>query len=72
MEPCSLACFGSAMATIPTLQCRLCLCMYHPACVGLAPLSDRVLLSYVCKVSVTRRTVYTNFVDGRKMWFLLF
>ncbi|GLH09246.1 Uncharacterized protein GBIM_14349 [Gryllus bimaculatus] len=45
--PCSIRCL-SMMGVIPSLQCRLCLCLYHPECVGLGTLTD-VIHSYVCK-----------------------
>ncbi|KAJ8943639.1 hypothetical protein NQ318_005640 [Aromia moschata] len=44
-QPCSIRCEG-VHGIIPTLQCRLCLCLYHHECVGLAP---HLTLPYVCK-----------------------
>lgn len=38
------------MGQIPSLQCRLCVCLYHPECVGLGALADASQLSYVCQV----------------------
>ncbi|XP_017881306.1 uncharacterized protein LOC108625648 isoform X2 [Ceratina calcarata] len=32
-EPCSIRC-STSMGLIPSLQCRVCLCLYHPECVG--------------------------------------
>nr|XP_033193593.1 uncharacterized protein LOC117158613 isoform X2 [Bombus vancouverensis nearcticus] len=32
-EPCSIRC-STSMGLIPSLQCRACLCLYHPECVG--------------------------------------
>ncbi|XP_076752991.1 uncharacterized protein LOC143424661 isoform X2 [Xylocopa sonorina] len=31
-EPCSIRC-STSMGLIPSLQCRVCLCLYHPECV---------------------------------------
>ncbi|KAG7197587.1 hypothetical protein KM043_006053 [Ampulex compressa] len=31
-EPCSIRC-STSMGLIPSLQCRICLCLYHPECV---------------------------------------
>ncbi|XP_069688830.1 uncharacterized protein [Periplaneta americana] len=46
-EPCSIRCVG-VMGLIPSLQCRVCLCLYHPECVGLGSISETIH-SYVCK-----------------------
>ncbi|XP_067011606.2 mucin-3B isoform X2 [Anabrus simplex] len=46
-SPCSIQCLGQ-MGIIPSLQCRVCLCLYHPECVGLGPLTDTIHC-YVCK-----------------------
>lgn len=46
-QPCSIRCQG-VMGMVPTLQCRLCLCLYHYECVGLS--SQIQITSYVCKV----------------------
>nr|CAD7427013.1 unnamed protein product [Timema monikensis] len=46
-EPCSIRCLG-VMGLIPSLQCRLCLCLYHPECVGLGTITETIH-SYVCK-----------------------
>ncbi|PSN55005.1 hypothetical protein C0J52_02318 [Blattella germanica] len=46
-EPCSIRCVG-VVGLIPSLQCRLCLCLYHPECVGLGPITETIH-SYVCK-----------------------
>ncbi|XP_023728039.1 uncharacterized protein LOC111875758 isoform X2 [Cryptotermes secundus] len=46
-EPCSIRCVG-VMGLIPSLQCRVCLCLYHPECVGLGTISETIH-SYVCK-----------------------
>ncbi|XP_072385779.1 uncharacterized protein [Diabrotica undecimpunctata] len=42
-QPCSIRC---KPGTIPTLQCRVCLCLYHHECVGIAP---HISLPYICK-----------------------
>jgi hypothetical protein len=34
--PCSIRCAGMT-GEIPTLQCKRCLCLYHPECLGLPP-----------------------------------
>ncbi|XP_063238746.1 uncharacterized protein LOC134540142 isoform X1 [Bacillus rossius redtenbacheri] len=47
MDPCSIHC-PLKMGVIPTLQCRLCVCLYHPECVGLGSFSETIH-SYVCK-----------------------
>ena len=52
-EPCSIRCVG-VMGLIPSLQCRLCLCLYHPECVGLGTITETIH-SYVCKVSVVEQ-----------------
>ncbi|XP_060530269.1 uncharacterized protein LOC132704344 [Cylas formicarius] len=44
-QPCSIRCEG-VQGLVPTLQCRLCLCLYHHECVGLTP---HLSLPYVCK-----------------------
>lgn len=49
-RPCSIQCQG-VVGLIPTLQCRVCLCLFHNECVGLAP--HTVVQGYVCKVSAT-------------------
>lgn len=36
------------MGMVPTLQCRLCLCLYHYECIGLSPHVQ--IQAYVCKV----------------------
>ncbi|XP_075233462.1 uncharacterized protein LOC142331438 isoform X3 [Lycorma delicatula] len=48
IEVCSIRC-PLAMGLIPTLQCHLCLCLYHPECVGLEEAINRTIHSYVCK-----------------------
>ncbi|XP_012256554.2 titin homolog [Athalia rosae] len=45
-EPCSIRC-SSSMGLIPSLQCRVCLCLYHPECVDGAEFSGGD--DYVCK-----------------------
>ncbi|KAF5299600.1 hypothetical protein FQA39_LY11515 [Lamprigera yunnana] len=45
-RPCSIRCQGVS-GIIPTLQCRICLCLYHYECVGLPPHST--IEGYVCK-----------------------
>ncbi|XP_074111840.1 uncharacterized protein LOC141535672 [Cotesia typhae] len=45
-EPCSIRC-AMSMGLIPSLQCRVCLCLYHPECVGHA--ENSVTEDYVCK-----------------------
>ncbi|XP_066252805.1 uncharacterized protein [Euwallacea similis] len=44
-KPCSMNCEG-VQGIIPTLQCRMCLCLYHHQCVGVSP---GMGLSYICK-----------------------
>ncbi|KAL1489687.1 hypothetical protein ABEB36_013628 [Hypothenemus hampei] len=44
-QPCSIRCEG-LQGIVPTLQCRLCLCLYHHECVGLSP---NTCYPYVCK-----------------------
>ncbi|KAH1022092.1 hypothetical protein HUJ04_011542 [Dendroctonus ponderosae] len=44
-KPCSIGCEG-VQDIIPTLQCRICLCLYHHECVGLNP---SITYPYVCK-----------------------
>lgn len=46
-RPCSILCRG-VMGLVPTLQCRLCLCLYHNECVGVAP--HLQVHHYECKV----------------------
>lgn len=46
-EPCTIQCVR-AMGTIPQLQCKKCLCLYHHECVGLGATST--IESYVCQV----------------------
>ncbi|KAJ3659214.1 hypothetical protein Zmor_010915 [Zophobas morio] len=45
-QPCSIRCQG-VLGMVPTLQCRLCLCLYHYECVGLSPHVQ--IQEYVCK-----------------------
>ncbi|XP_068906166.1 uncharacterized protein [Tenebrio molitor] len=45
-QPCSIRCQG-VMGMVPTLQCRLCLCLYHYECIGLSPHVQ--IQAYVCK-----------------------
>ncbi|XP_026827510.1 uncharacterized protein LOC105280084 isoform X2 [Ooceraea biroi] len=45
-EPCSIRC-STSMGLIPSLQCRVCLCLYHPECVGGVEFVDSE--EYVCK-----------------------
>ncbi|EFA01707.1 uncharacterized protein LOC664527 isoform X2 [Tribolium castaneum] len=45
-QPCSIRC-GGVMGMVPTLQCRICLCLYHYECVGLS--SHIQIQAYVCK-----------------------
>ncbi|KAK9512651.1 hypothetical protein O3M35_001028 [Rhynocoris fuscipes] len=47
-EVCSIEC-RLAMGLIPTLQCHLCLCLYHPECVGLQEEKLKPSRAYVCK-----------------------
>ncbi|XP_071564177.1 uncharacterized protein [Temnothorax nylanderi] len=45
-EPCSIRC-STSMGLIPSLQCRVCLCLYHPECVdGMESTGND---EYVCK-----------------------
>lgn len=46
-EPCSIRC-STSMGLIPSLQCRVCLCLYHPECVGGMEFAGSD--DYVCKV----------------------
>ncbi|XP_006562936.2 uncharacterized protein LOC412607 isoform X2 [Apis mellifera] len=45
-EPCSIRC-STSMGLIPSLQCRVCLCLYHPECVGGMEFAGSD--DYVCK-----------------------
>ncbi|XP_063977307.1 uncharacterized protein LOC135162594 isoform X2 [Diachasmimorpha longicaudata] len=45
-EPCSIRC-SMSMGLIPSLQCRICLCLYHPECVGGKAIMPNE--KYVCK-----------------------
>ncbi|KAK0163562.1 hypothetical protein PV327_007231 [Microctonus hyperodae] len=45
-EPCSIRC-SMSMGLIPSLQCCVCLCLYHPECVGHKELSTNE--EYICK-----------------------
>lgn len=45
-DPCSIRCSGVS-GLIPTLQCRICLCLYHHECVGYDSNNPE---PYVCKV----------------------
>ncbi|KAL3266834.1 hypothetical protein HHI36_010986 [Cryptolaemus montrouzieri] len=45
-QPCSIRCQG-VQGLVPTLQCRLCLCLYHNECVGMVPNIN--IPNYVCK-----------------------
>uniref|UniRef100_T1HC39 MBD domain-containing protein n=1 Tax=Rhodnius prolixus TaxID=13249 RepID=T1HC39_RHOPR len=47
-DVCSIEC-RLAMGLIPTLQCHLCLCLYHPECVGLQEDKLKPSRAYVCK-----------------------
>ncbi|ENN79975.1 hypothetical protein YQE_03589, partial [Dendroctonus ponderosae] len=58
-KPCSIGCEG-VQDIIPTLQCRICLCLYHHECVGLNP---SITYPYVCKVSTLQASLL-NCEDG--------
>ncbi|XP_044749294.1 uncharacterized protein LOC123310003 isoform X2 [Coccinella septempunctata] len=45
-QPCSIRCPG-VQGFVPTLQCRVCLCLYHNECVGM--LANINIPNYVCK-----------------------
>ncbi|KAK2588674.1 hypothetical protein KPH14_001573 [Odynerus spinipes] len=45
-EPCSIRC-STSMGLIPSLQCRVCLCLYHPECVDGLEFSGSD--DYICK-----------------------
>ncbi|XP_065204736.1 uncharacterized protein LOC135834709 isoform X1 [Planococcus citri] len=45
-QTCSISC-PSALGTIPTLQCTICLCLYHFQCCGMD--ADQPVGGYVCK-----------------------
>nr|XP_034183797.1 uncharacterized protein LOC117605990 isoform X2 [Osmia lignaria] len=45
-EPCSIRC-STSMGLIPSLQCRVCLCLYHPECVDGMEFTGSD--NYVCK-----------------------
>ncbi|XP_076281260.1 uncharacterized protein LOC143209475 isoform X2 [Lasioglossum baleicum] len=45
-EPCSIRC-STSMGLIPSLQCSVCLCLYHPECVGGMEFAGSD--DYVCK-----------------------
>ncbi|XP_070166906.1 titin homolog [Polyergus mexicanus] len=45
-EPCSIRC-STSMGLIPSLQCRVCLCLYHPECVDGMEFTGSD--EYVCK-----------------------
>ncbi|XP_029174154.1 uncharacterized protein LOC114942858 [Nylanderia fulva] len=45
-EPCSIRC-STSMGLIPSLQCRVCLCLYHPECVDGMEFAGSD--EYVCK-----------------------
>ncbi|XP_018346112.1 PREDICTED: uncharacterized protein LOC108750824 [Trachymyrmex septentrionalis] len=45
-EPCSIRC-STSMGLIPSLQCRVCLCLYHPECVDGMEFAGND--DYVCK-----------------------
>lgn len=57
-RPCSILCRG-VMGLVPTLQCRLCLCLYHNECVGVAP--HLQVHHYECKVRVKRNQRHKSF-----------
>ncbi|XP_043461937.1 uncharacterized protein LOC122498306 isoform X3 [Leptopilina heterotoma] len=45
LEPCSLRC-STSMGQIPSLQCSVCLCLYHPECVHVVEYAG---CDYVCE-----------------------
>lgn len=45
-QPCSIRCEG-VQGRVPTLQCRICLCLYHHECIGI---STNQTMIYICKV----------------------
>jgi len=47
--PCSIRCPGMT-GEIPTLQCKRCLCLYHPECLGLPP--NLNFSNFFCAVSI--------------------
>lgn len=60
-EPCSIQCV-LAMGTIPTLQCKKCLCLFHPECIGLHNYSMNIN-QYICEVSETLRNCSAHCFD---------
>lgn len=48
-EPCTIQCV-LAMGTIPQLQCKKCLCLFHPECVQLHNYT-KTFSQYICEVS---------------------
>ncbi|KAL0266920.1 UNVERIFIED_CONTAM: hypothetical protein PYX00_009333 [Menopon gallinae] len=48
LDYCTIRC-TKAMGLIPTLQCSICLCLYHPECCDMGPISSYRPLKYVCK-----------------------
>ena len=48
--PCSIRCPAMA-GEIPTLQCKRCLCLYHPECLALPP--NLNFTNFLCAVSIS-------------------
>ncbi|KAK6641980.1 hypothetical protein RUM44_013703 [Polyplax serrata] len=62
MHPCTIRC-TKAMGLIPTLQCSVCLCLYHPECCDVPSTSSyHQLPKYVCKNCQTSETKSRNLV----------
>lgn len=55
-EPCSIRC-STSMGLIPSLQCRVCLCLYHPECVGGMEFAGSD--DYVCKVGFIIKDIFS-------------
>lgn len=45
------------MGLIPSLQCRVCLCLYHPECVGGMEFAGSD--DYVCKVGFIIKDIFS-------------
>lgn len=45
------------MGLIPSLQCRVCLCLYHPECVGGMEFAGSD--DYVCKVGSIIKDIFS-------------
>lgn len=56
IRPCGLHCAGR-YGMAPSLHCDICMCMFHPECVGITHVPHRT--SFTCKVRIHPCNIFT-------------